>query len=480
MGQTNLGMFASARNEKAGYTLMAAVNRQKAYDVDKDGFTELPKSSDLSIQPRIYLYPSSKTTIVIGNCFTKANRTGGDIVVINNRADSAHTYFEKNTSLRNNAFAELTYKASESRRIVARTNYSYFNRSIALSDYSFSGINNNSFTDLSHVTNTQNQVLIVGANFIYDRFSEKDTLQFPKRHFVTRTGGVYAQHTWDVSERLKLESGVRADWVHYSNVNYGKKEVFVLPRISALLQLSKAISSRIGAGLGYKTPSLFTEQTEALQYRNVMPLSNVRSERSYGGTADLNYKVGITDDLFVTVNQMFFYTYIMHAAVLHSDTAKRWVITNTNKPLSSAGFETNVKVIFKEDLKLFAGYTFTDVSARYLPAGEHLPLIARNRVNLILMYEKEKNFKLGFECYYTDRQYLSDATRTPSFWNIGAMAEKTFGIISIFANFENITDNRQSRIKSVVNGSRTNPTFDDIWTSHPEGFVVNAGVKIRL
>jgi iron complex outermembrane receptor protein/outer membrane receptor for ferrienterochelin and colicins len=36
------------------------------------------------------------------------------------------------------------------------------------------------------------------------------------------------------------------------------------------------------SGMGYKTPTLFTEETETIQYRNVLQLNNVKSEKSYG------------------------------------------------------------------------------------------------------------------------------------------------------------------------------------------------------
>ena len=60
------------------------------------------------------------------------------------------------------------------------------------------------------------------------------------------------------------------------------------------------------------------------------------------------------------------------------------------------------------------------------------------------------------------------------------MAEKFFlKKYSVFINFENFTDTRQSNYKRVANGTNTNPTFDDIWT-HTEGFTINGGIKIKL
>jgi len=59
------------------------------------------------------------------------------------------------------------------------------------------------------------------------------------------------------------------------------------------------------------------------------------------------------------------------------------------------------------------------------------------------------------------------------------MAEKLWEKFSVYINFENFTDTRQSRFKRVANDPHSNPTFDDIWT-HTEGFVVNWGVKVKL
>ena len=44
IGQTNIGGFASQKGNKVGYTMLALYNKSKAYDVDKDDFTEVPKS----------------------------------------------------------------------------------------------------------------------------------------------------------------------------------------------------------------------------------------------------------------------------------------------------------------------------------------------------------------------------------------------------------------------------------------------------
>ncbi len=105
---------------------------------------------------------------------------------------------------------------------------------------------------------------------------------------------------------VQIESGVRIDNLTYNNDIYRKNQSFFLPRISALFKISDKVSSRIGAGLGYKAPTIFTEQTETMLYKNLLPLVDVEAEKSIGGTADINFRSAITEDLFVGLNQMFF------------------------------------------------------------------------------------------------------------------------------------------------------------------------------
>ncbi|MGC4101024.1 hypothetical protein [Ferruginibacter sp.] len=216
-----------------------------------------------------------------------------------------------------------------------------------------------------------------------------------------------------------------------------------------------------------------------MQYQNVLALNNVKAEQSVGGTADVNYKTNIGSDLVFSINQMFFYTSISKPLILQTDNLGNRFFSNAGKAVISKGFETNVKLIFKKDLKLFAGYTYTDARATYLSSNSFLPLLPKGKLNLTLMYEKEDNFKLGLESYFTGAQYLYNGSRTPSYIEMGFMAQKTFGKVSLFVNFENFTDQRQSKYKTVVNPPHTNPTFDDIW-NHMEGFVVNGGIKLKL
>ena len=476
IGQTNIGGYASQRKGKFGYTFLGTLNFQKAYDVDKDDFSEIPKSNNFTINPRIFYYPNQTTTFMLGNSFTKGTMKGGDLNVIAGNTDAFHTYFEKNETIRNTTTFEFDKKISGSNNFKIKQSLSFFDRKISIPNYEFLGFNTNIFTDASYLWTTKKQTIITGLNFQYDDFEQSNISILNAR---SNTIGAYIQQTWDISEDIKLENGLRIDNVNYSNTNFSKNQGFVLPKIAALFVFNKKWSSRIGGGLGYKIPTIFTEQTETVQYQNVLALNNVEAEKSIGGTTDINFKTRFLDNFTFSINQLFFATQINKALILQNNGTNTFFV-NAEKPVVSKGFETNVKLIFKEDLKFFVGYTYTNAKAKYLTNNQFLPLLPKNKLNMALIFERENNFKLGLEGFFTDQQFLYNGIQTPPFWEFGFMAEKTlWKNYSFFINFENFTDTRQSNYKPVVNGSHSSPIFDDIWT-HTEGATINGGIKLKF
>jgi iron complex outermembrane receptor protein/outer membrane receptor for ferrienterochelin and colicins len=74
---------------------------------------------------------------------------------------------------------------------------------------------------------------------------------------------------------------------------------------------------------------------------------------------------------------------------------------------------------------------------------------------------------------------LDDGTSTRSIVEVGSLAKRPIGKISLFVNAENLTDVRQGRYGPVVLGPHNNPTFAQIYT-HTEGRIFNGGIKVRF
>ena len=472
-GGVDLSVFNSRKFERFGYTFLGSVNYQREYDVDDDDFTELPRTRSFNLSPRLFFDLDDDTRLTVGNSTSYQNRKGGDVFVIRDGADALHQYFEENDSSRNITTLQLERNFSGGRRLVARQSLAFFNREIEIPDHLFAGRQFNSYTDLSYFHPAGKHALVFGLNAVYDRFRERRGVGgVPPRDESRRTFGGYAQDSFDVTEKLSLEAGFRLDHVR----DYG---LFPLPRVSALYRINERLSSRLSVGFGYKTPSVFTEEAETLLFRGVLPVGNtLKAERSRGGTFDVNYRGAAGEKFSYSLNQMFFYTEIEDPLVLSRGSDGLYRFSNAARPVTSAGFETNVRASY-DFVKLFAGYTFTSAKAKYLAGDRTLPLTPKSRINSALLFEREADFKAGVEAYYTSSQLLTDRTGTRPFWVMGVFGEKTFGKYSLFVNAENVTDTRQSRFGRVVFPPHQNPTFAEIYT-HTEGRVFNGGVKIKL
>ena len=471
---TDFSIFNSRKFERVGYTFLGSVNYQKEYDVDDDDFTELPLTKSFNLNPRIFFYPDDKTRLMIGNSTTYQNRKGGDVFVIRGQTDNLHQYFENNNSFRNITTIQFDRDFSGGRRIVAKQSIAFFNREIEIPNYRFDGRQFNSYTDVSYFHPVKNHALVFGFNAVYDQFKEKSNgTNLARRNETRTTFGGYVQDTFDVTNKFSVEAGFRLDAVK----DYG---VFALPRVSLLYRFTDKLSSRATFGLGYKAPSIFTEEAETLLFENVLPIGNgLKAETSRGGTFDVNYRNTIGEKFSYSINQMFFYTEIKNPLVLIPNAAGNiFTFTNSDSQVKSKGFETNVRLSY-DIVKLFAGYTYTNAKAGYLAGNQFLPLTPKSKLNSALLFEKESNFKVGFEAYYTGSQFLSNRFKTKPYWVLGIFGEKTFGRYSLFINGENITDTRQSRFGQVVFPPFQNPTFSEIYT-HTEGRVFNGGVKIRF
>ena len=158
---------------------------------------------------------------------------------------------------------------------------------------------------------------------------------------------------------MNLETGLRADYIP----DYGAA---ILPRVSAHFKITDKFSSRLGGGFGYKSPTIFTEDSERLQYQNVLPIDkdNNKLERSYGLNLDFNYVTSIFDgNVTFSINQLFFYTYLDNPLLLQSTKDGLYRLNNISGNTDSKGGETNVKIGYK-DFHLYLGYTYTDTRTK--------------------------------------------------------------------------------------------------------------------
>ncbi len=476
-GTSALGLdasgFYSQKFKKVGTTIFASYNHGTPYDPANIGLTAIPKFDRFTINPKLFFYFNNKTTMNFGVNATIENRIGGDIKFIRGKASNTPSYFEKNETYRYSTQFSFEHIVNNNSHLNVKNSMSYYNRSIKVPGYTFSGLQVSSYTEANYNYKNERSEWIGGVNFLSDKFTQDQHGTIIPVNYNQSTIGAFVQNTWNASNVVTLETGLRGD---YQNA-YG---FFLLPRISALFKINHHLTSRIGGGLGYKTPTVFTEDGERIQFRNVLPIDekNARAEKSYGGNFDINYRTSLFNgEVSFSINQLFFYTRINDPLVLTPIANGNFKFLQPGGFIDTKGMETNIKLSY-QNFKLFVGYTIADVKQHFTTTTE-FPLVARHRLNNVLMYEIEEKLKIGLEAYYFSPQKLNDGAIGKQYWLTGLMIEKLWENCSIFVNFENYLDTRQTKFDTIYTGTITNPTFRDIYAP-VDGFVVNGGIKIKL
>ncbi len=467
-------MFYSQKFGKIGVTSLFSYNRNWAYDPSDTGFTAIPEFDRFTFNPKLFLYLSENTDMNIALNTMFENRLGGDIKYIEGKGDATHSYFERNKTQRHSLQAALGHRFAPGSKLTAKVSGTYFDRSIEIPAYMFDGRQISSFAEVAYTHTRDKNEWVVGLNLWTDDFKEKNAGAAGKRDYTQTTAGAFIQDNWLTNSWFNIEAGLRADHVF----NYGWA---ILPRLSALFKVNEKLSSRLSGGFGYKAPTIFTEDAERIQYRNIMPVDDDynKLERSYGLNWDVNYATALFGgEVSFAVNQLFFYTYIDSPLQLRSAGNDLYRMVNINGHIDTKGSETNVKLGY-HDLHLYLGYTYTDARIKENGVTSENVLTPKHRINAILMYEVEDEWRVGLESYFYSKQKLSDGSTGRSYTIFGLMVEKIWEKLSVFANFENFTDRRQTRFDTIYTGTISNPEFRDIYAPL-DGFVMNAGVKIRL
>lgn len=464
--------FYSARYEDMGTTVFASYNVSDGYDPSNVGFSAIPEFERLTLNPKLFFY-GDDSELSLGLSAIAEERLGGDMRYLAGDR-SGDFYFEDSDTLRLSSQLEYSKYLDAGRELVLRNSISRFDRDSQIPDFQFEGVQLSSFSELHVVGASADYDWVAGLNLWTEAFDQDSGLAAARLDYDQQTFGAFVQGTRGLSQDWTVESGLRID---YDN-DYGE---FVLPSVSLLYTGIADTTLRLGGGLGYQLPTPFSEEAEGLQFEGVEPLRAelLDAERSAGVNADLNHAMQLSDALSLDLNLLLFYTRVNDPLRLVEVEPGQYRFRQPLPYIDTRGTEINA-VWRWDDFKFFLGHTHADVREHRQDAVVNAALIPEDRVNMVFVYELEDDIRIGLEAYYYGPQTLESGAESPDYWIFGLMSEKIFNEdFSVFLNFENYTDTRQTRDGPIFTGPRSNPDFVDIYAPL-DGFVVNGGVKLRF
>jgi outer membrane receptor for ferrienterochelin and colicins len=472
LNEKNVNVFVAKKYSKVGYTFFGGYTNQQAVDVNNDGFTDVPKTSAKIFHPRLFFYPTKNTNIAIGLNTVFEKRIGGDITLINKKADNIHQFFEENNIARTTVDAILSSTLPHNKKLEIKTSYSSFLRDINTNFHQFKGEQNNFFSEASILIPYKKNNIVAGINFISESFIKKPSQPMPLNDFGNSTFGLFVQNTYKINDETVIEAGIRNDITK----NYGN---FFLPRLAFIHHFNKHWGTRAGIGFGYKIPNALNTQITDAPIQSILPLATtVQAEKSIGYNAEINYKyVWGKNELFI--NHAFFLTDITTPIISDVNIFGKTYFLNAGKSITTKGFDTYIKLTLDE-LELYAGVTYTIANRNYLTTNIFVPYTPKTRAAFTAVKEFDGGWRAGLEGSYNGFQYRDDGSKTPNYLFMAGLVEKKFAKhFTAVLNCENILDYRQSKIEALYDGTVSYPTFKTLWAPI-DGRVINLALKFSL
>ena len=470
--ETNLNAYVSGKRDKIGYTLFAGGTYQSARDVNHDGFSDVAKTLSVIVHPQLFFYPDNKTRLRIGFTGNYENRLGGDMQVIRGQSDSSHQYFERSKLENYGLDIVFSRDFKDKQGLFFKGSANYFDRTLETNYALQSGNQWTGYTELYYQIPKGRHNIIVGGNYLLDIFHRAPGDTSSYRDYGYHTGGIFAQYSFNLENRLNFQAGIRGD---YQN-KYG---FFFLPSAALLVHATKEFSLRFNGGTGYKVPNVL-EILGLEEGINTIPTGlSLNPERSYGGTAEWNYKKFFDKKgVSVFVNQTFFYTWVQHAIITTEDAMGNYSITNVNQGATSLGVDNYIR-IKKDPVEVYLGYTFTYPRKNFDKTQPYLTLTPLHRLATVVSIDILKNLKWGIEGSLVGRQYLDDGTRSKPYFFLASSLQYHIKKVTLVLNGENLLDVRQTRFSPVVFGPNTLPHFVKLWAP-VDGVVINFAIMVRI
>ncbi len=461
----------------------------KAHDDNGDGFVDMPKVRQGSLQSRWawlgdrYIFQASVKGL-------KEHREGGqishpipaDAPTRSLSQLSSHPYIIDITNERYEAFTKnaLFLNEEHATNIALILSGSLHHENATYGQKLYKADQRNGYASLLFETDiNEHHSLSTGLSLNHDYLDEQTS------KYDETTPGIYAQYTYKLGEQLTVMGGLR--WDH-SNI-YGS---FVTPRMHLKYSPNDIVTLRGSIGKGYRTSHVLAENNYLLASgRDVIIDDDLNQEEAwnYGISAALSIPIG---EKKLELSAEYYYTNFLHQVVTDLDSNPHAVhFTNLNGESYSHTWQVEATYPFFDGFTMTATYRRTDVKCTYAGILKEKPLTNRYKGLLTASYAPglgKWQFDVTLQlngggrmptAYTTNEGKPSWDERYKGYEQLSAQVTRFFRHWSIYAGGENITGFKQ---KNPIIGA-DNPwgsNFDSTMIWGPiHGAVYYIGVRLN-
>ncbi len=214
--------------------------------------------------------------------------------------------------------------------------------------------------------------------------------------------GIFAQYTYNPSDKLSLIAGIRAD--HHSL--YG---TLITPRIHFKINIFEHTVLRGSAGKGYRSASILAENTGMLvSARQLIFREDFRIEEAVNYGINLTQTISLGGKREMTISADYYRTDFVNQLILDLDQSfDRIVVYNLDGESYSNSFQLNLEARLFEGFDMTAAYRLNDVKATTAGELRVRPMVSRHKGLFTMSYATRfEKWKFDFTSQYNGRTRL--------------------------------------------------------------------------
>ena len=453
----------------------------KAHDDNGDGFVDMPKIKQGSLQSR-WAWLGDKYIFQASVKGLKEHREGGQIG--HHSANTTHPYLIDITNERYEAFAKNAYFLNEEHatNIALILSGSIHHENATYGHQLYHVDQRNGYASLLFETDfNEHHSLSTGVSLNHDYFDQRGQLEHCGLDIDERddetTPGIYAQYTYKMGEKLIVMGGLR--WDH-SNI-YGS---FVTPRMHLKYSPSDIVTLRGSIGKGYRTNHVMAEYNYLLaSSRQIIIDDDLDQEEAwnYGVSAAFSIPIG---ERKLELSTEYYYTTFLHQLLIDMDSNPHAVhFTNLVGDSYSHTWQAEATSELFEGFTLTATYRRTNVKTTIGGVLREKPLTNKYKGLITAQYKPglgKWQFDATLQLNGGGRMPDGDwDSRYKGYEQLNAQVTRFFRHWSIYAGGENITGRRQ-RHPIIAADDPWGPKFDATMVWGPvHGAIYYIGIRIN-
>ncbi|MBR6370682.1 MAG: TonB-dependent receptor [Bacteroidaceae bacterium] len=484
--ETNADANVHLNDRLSTEVLLSYQNDLGHHDINHDGFLDKPNTRQWNLQNR-WKYKGDTYLFHGGIALMKEQRNGGQ--THHTAPDSHHLYqiginTDRYEGYMKHAFIldpdHGTNIALMGTVSMHRTDAGYGNRQYSVND-------RNAYAQLMFETNlNESHSISTGLSLNHDNLEQTiANANLDLHDEIETTSGIYAQYTYTPGTMLTAMAGIRAD---YSNI-YG---TFITPRVHIKINPADAISIRLSAGKGYRSPHALAENNNLLASGRTLIIDDFKQESAWNMGASTIFNIPLFGKT-LKLNAEYYHTrFIIQTIIDYDSNPAQLHIANLDGESYSNTIQVDASYPILSGLELTAAWRMNDVKCTYNGQLMEKPLNSRYKGLITASYKTP----LGLWQFDATLQ-LNGGGRMPvpyllpdgspswqssfnAYEQVSAQITRWFRHFSIYVGGENLTGFRQQQ--TIINASDPwSSTFDPTMVWGPvQGAMGYAGIRINL